>query len=248
MVNKYFLRFSTFGLFLQLALVLGLPAQAQPYLKSKHILFLERFSQRSFIPPGQGKPKDTSGAGSRNGLSCSPEEPQIQPIMPKQNYGLTLQERPTIFVNLLKTSAQQVVLMFRDEAGKFYERAFLPITTQSGIIGFTLPKENSPLAVDQNYQWFLVFVCGETLQPDDPIVKGWVRRVASTSEIEGYLRNKTVFQQAAWYGAKGYWYDMLSTIVTAIQTYPHDANKLIALWKDLLSCEGLSAIASESLK
>jgi Domain of Unknown Function (DUF928) len=247
MTNKYFFKFLTLGLFVQLGLVLGLPVHAQSYLNPKNILLLERFSQKSFVPPGQGKPKDTSGAGSRNGLRCSPQEQHIQPIMPKQNYGLTLKERPTIFVNLPKTSARRVVLMFRDEAGKFYERASLPIVTQSGITGFTLPREKPALAINKNYQWFIVFVCGETLQPDDPVLSGWVKRVALTNELDRELKNKSILEQAVWYGVKGYWYDMLNIIVVAKQSYPNDA-KLIALWEDLLKSEGLNAMPSKPLR
>ncbi|WP_414585910.1 DUF928 domain-containing protein [Scytonema sp. PCC 10023] len=205
-------------------------------------------SQENFIPPKQGKPKDTSGAGSRSDLKCSEKEGAIRPLMPKENYGLTLQERPTIFIEMPKTSARQVVLMFRDETGEFYERAFLPIKSADGIVGFTLPKEKQPLAVGKSYQWSLVVVCGETVQPDDPVFMGWVQRVPRTSELESELRQKkTAIEQAAWYGKMGYWYDMLSTFMQAKQLNPDNA-KLVAMWQNLLESQGIGKVKFKSLK
>ncbi|BAZ23835.1 hypothetical protein NIES4073_47250 [Kalymmatonema gypsitolerans NIES-4073] len=243
MIASEYLKLLTIGLTLELLLSLSLTADAQPKLKVTSAALLQKnttVSQQNFIPPKQGKPKQTSGAGSRSDLKCSQKEGAIRPLMPKENYGLTLQERPTIFIQMPKTSARQVVLMFRDETGQFYERAFLPINSHDAIVGFTLPKEKQPLAVSKSYQWSLVVVCGETVQPDDPVFMGWVQRVPRTSKLESELRQKkTPIEQVAWYGKMGYWYDMLSTIVQAKQLNPDDA-KLIAIWRDLLESEGIS--------
>ncbi len=91
------------------------------------------------------------------------------------------------------------MLTFQDEAGEYDERAFLPITNGAGIVSFTLPAQKSPLAVGKNYQWSLVVVCGETVQPDAPIFRGWVQRVARTSELESELGQKSVIEQAVLY-------------------------------------------------
>ncbi len=248
-MNSFHLfKFLTLALSVELLLIADLPAQAQLELETRSSTLPERLVfQENFDPPGDGEPKDSSGAGSRDGLRCSPEEQQIRPLMPKRNYGLTLQERPSILVDLPKTSAQQVVLTLQDEAGEYYERAFLPITNAAGIVSFTLPDQKSPLAVGKNYQWSLVVVCGETVQPDDPIFRGWVQRVARTSELESELGQKSVIEQAALYGAKGYWYDMLMVMAQARRSHPDDT-QLTALWRNLLESVGLGAIASDPLK
>jgi hypothetical protein len=243
MIASRYLKLLTIGLTLEVLVSLSLTADAQPKLKVISATLLQKkttVSQENFIPPKQGKPKDTSGAGSRTDLKCSQKEGAIRPLMPKENYGLTLQERPTIFIQMPKTSARQVVLMFRDETGQFYERAFLPINSHDAIVGFTLPKQKQPLAVGKSYQWSLVVVCGETVQPDDPVFMGWVQRVPRTSELENELKQKkTAIEQAAWYRKNGYWYDMLSTIVQARQLNPDDT-KLVAIWRDLLESERIS--------
>ena len=227
--------------------LLALPAQAESKLENRSATLPKQLVfQEDFNPPGDGKPKDTSSGGSRDGLRCSQKEQSIQPLMPKRNYGLTLAERPAIFVYIPETSARKIVLVFRDETGEFYERAFLPIAARAGIVSFTLPDWEPPLIVGKNYQWSLVVVCGETVQPDDPVVRGWVQRVARSPQIENELRQETAIEQAMWYCANGYWYDLLKVMAQARRSHPNDA-KLTALWRELLGTVGLDGIASEPL-
>jgi hypothetical protein len=123
MIKSHSLKLLTIGLPVELLLSFSVAADAQPKLKVTSATLPEQIIlQENFIPPKEGKPKDTSGAGSRSQLKCSQKEGAIRPLMPKENYGLTLQERPTIFIQMPRTSARQVVLMFRDETGEFYER------------------------------------------------------------------------------------------------------------------------------
>lgn len=240
-------KFVILGLSIQLLLTVGLPARTQAALEARdETLQKSMIFQENFDPPGDGKPKDSSGAGSRDGLRCSPQEKPIKPLMPKQNYGLTLEERPHIFVDLGKTSAQQVVLTFQDATGSSYERALLPISAGDGIVSFALPNEKPPLAVGKNYQWSLAIVCGKTVQPDDPVFRGWVQRVARSPELDSQLSQKSVIEQAAWYGAKGYWYDMLRVMAQGRRSHPDDA-KLAALWRDLLESVGLAESAEQPL-
>jgi hypothetical protein len=239
MKMNYFFQILTVGLSTKLLLTLCLPTLAKSVLKTENTSILERIIfQENFNPPGQGKPKKSSSAGTRNGLRCSRQEETIQSLMPQSNYGLTLQERPTIFVNLPKTKARQVLLVFKDETGQYYERQLLPITKSAGIVDFTLPQHKQPLEVGKNYQWLLAIICGKTLQPDDPILSGWVQRVVRTTHLENQLKQKTYIQLAAWYGARGYWYDMIKTIIQAKLLHPNDVN-LTKIWRDLLDSQGL---------
>lgn len=225
----------------------GLPSLAQSKLETKYALSERIIFQESFDPPGDDKPKGSSGAGSRNALKCPQDTQSIRPVMPKRNYGLTFAERPPIFVNLPKTSAKQIVLMFADEAGKYYQRAFLPITTQAGIVSFSLPNDKPSLAVGKNYQWSLILVCGKTVQPDDPVVRGWVQRVAKTPKLERELRQKSLIEQLGWYAANGYWYDLVHATLQALRSRPNDV-KLTHIWQNLLKSIEIVSIFSETPK
>ena len=171
------------------------------------IVFLEEFE-----PPGDAKPKDTGVGGSRNGLRCAAEEETIRALIPKGNFGLTLQKNPTVYLYLPQTSATQVVLAFQDEAGTQYARTFLPIeTNENNIAGFSLPKDKITLKAGKNYQWKISIVCSEYLKPGDPTFTGWIQRVEATN-IQEQLSNKTVEEQIQYFSKHGYWYDLLDRL------------------------------------
>ncbi|MGB3641044.1 MAG: DUF928 domain-containing protein [Rivularia sp. (in: cyanobacteria)] len=234
-MTYYLLKFLNLSLLI-LITIYSLPTQAQSRLRnntnslSKEIVF-----QDSFIPPGEPEPKDTKGSGSRDDGKCSPSEQKIKPLMPKRNYGLTLQKLPPVFVRLPKTKARKVMLSFRDEAGKYYQRAFLPITS-NGIVSFSLPEDKTPLKVGKNYQWSLVVVCGNTVQPDDPTFQGWVQRVERTSQVERELTGKSSVEKAKWYASRGYWYEMVAEIQQAQKLEPGNV-QLSAILQDLVNWE-----------
>jgi hypothetical protein len=163
----YFGQILTIWLFVEFLLTLSLSAHAQQKLEARSPTLPKRLiSQQNFIPPRQGKPKDTSGAGSRSTLICSKQNDPIQPLILNQNHGSTFQEHPTGFVSIAKTPAHQFVLMFQDRTGKFSGREFIPRNTDSIFVTFTQSKQKQPLAVGKNHQCFSMVICGEIVQLD----------------------------------------------------------------------------------
>lgn len=163
----FFGKILTIWLFVEFLLTLSLSAHAQQKFPARSATLTKRLiSQQNFIPPRQGKPKDTFGAGSRSKLICSKQEDPIQPLMLKQNYEFTFQERPTRLVSIPKTSAHQVMLMYQEQTGKLYEREFLPINTDRRFVDFTQSKQKQPLSVCKNHQCFSMVICGEIVQLD----------------------------------------------------------------------------------
>lgn len=191
----------------------SLLAQTNSHLIQAENLPKQLIFQESFDPPGSDQPPRTASGGSRDGRKCFPNELPIQPLMPARNFGLTFYEHPPVFIRLPKTSAQKVILTFRDEAGKYTEHAVLPISEDGDIVSFALPNDKAPLTVGKNYQWILAVVCGESGQPDDPVFTGWVQRVNQPSKLRQELNRKSPLERVQWYGAQGYWYDMLSILV-----------------------------------
>lgn len=186
------------------------------------IVFLD-----SFEPPGDDKPKNTGVGGSRNGLKCNPEEQPIRALMPKDNFGLTFQENPNIYLYLPQTSATQIVLAIQDEAGTQYARAFLPIETNHNIASFALPQDKMTLTPGKNYQWKISVVCGEYVKPGDPAFTGWVQRVESI-DTQKQLGFNTTEEQIKYFAQHGYWYDLLNAIAT---------ENLLDNWQQILESE-----------
>lgn len=158
----------TIWLFVEFLLSLSLSAHAQGKLEPRSMTLPQRLiSQQNFVPPKQGKPKDTSGAGSRSRLICSKQDDPIQPLMLKQNYKFTFQQNPTILLSTPKTSARQVVLIFQDRTGKFSQREFLPTNPDGKFVASTQSKQKQPLAMGKNYECFSMLICGEIVQLED---------------------------------------------------------------------------------
>lgn len=187
-----------------------------------------------FEPPPDGEPPDTSGGGSRDPdqSRCSSNQEPIKALMPKGNFGWTLQEIPSIYVYLPKTSAKQVVLAFQDETEDYHETVFLPIKADERVVSFSLPKDRPSLEIGKNYKWKLALVCGDIVDVEHPQLEGWVKRIDANS-INTKLKGKSPIEQAQWYAENGYWYDLIKVLKEARQANPND-NRLNLLWSDLL--------------
>ncbi|NJN31666.1 MAG: DUF928 domain-containing protein [Synechococcales cyanobacterium RM1_1_8] len=82
-------------------------------------------------------------------------------------------------------------------------------------VSFQLPASAQPLLPNRRYQWSLVVICGDSVQPDDPTFTGWVEYQAPTSEMLQTLAPLSLLERARWYGRNGYWYDMARQLTGA---------------------------------
>jgi hypothetical protein len=132
---------------------------------------------QAFDPPGSGAPPETHGAGSRDGQRCPSQEEPVRSLMPIER-GVTFSDRPAIAIAIPeKSPIRQALLTFRDEQEQIHAQITLPVTSKQGIARLQLPASAPPLAVGKAYRWSVVMICGETVQPDDPILSGWLQRL-----------------------------------------------------------------------
>jgi hypothetical protein len=138
---------------------------------------------QAFDPPGSGAPPETHGAGSRDGQRCLNQEQPVRSLMPIER-GVTFSDRPAIAIALPeKSPIRQAVLTFRDEQEQIHAQITLPVTAKQGIARLQLPASAAPLAIGKAYRWSVVMICGETVQPDDPILSGWLQRLPKKLHI-----------------------------------------------------------------
>lgn len=183
-----------------------------------------------FDPPGDDSPDRTSGLGSRDGGRCTLEEQPVQALMPERNFGLTFAELPTVVVQLPEnTSAQRLILTVTDEEGLYYAEEDFRVADQTGVISLSLPDQTRSLTIGRNYRWHVVVVCGEQPDPDNPVLAGWVQRVAETE----LAPKNTPLEQAQWFAENGYWYDMLAVIMRGLKDHPNDPH-LQAVWQSVV--------------
>lgn len=205
-------------------------------------------------PPDDGKPDDTSGAGSRQDCRCPQDigqaiatQPSLMALVPEDNYGLTVAERPTFWLYVPQTSARQAVLSIREENGRHHSQTVFSLSATSGTLGIQLPPDAPPLQANTNYQWAVVLVCGQRPSPNDPAIASWIRRVVLSEPREESREHLSDLEQAAWYAKRGIWYDTLTAIASVRKAQPDDRD-LLDIWTNLLQTARLEAIAPDPLQ
>ncbi|NEQ48960.1 MAG: DUF928 domain-containing protein [Leptolyngbya sp. SIO3F4] len=174
-----------------------------------------------FEPPGDTRPDNTRAGGSRTDLACNANEPSIQALLPVNQYALTLQARPEIFVQLAGTSARSAVLIFEDPQADYYERVVVTIPEGESFVNWSLPNSAAPLVVGKNYRWSVSLICDQFSRPNDPVLSGWVQR----TEADNLPMDLDEESLAQAFAAEGYWYDLLSWF------HQQGDNQLQAFWQ-----------------
>jgi hypothetical protein len=137
----------------------------------------------AFDPPGSGAPPETHGAGSRDGQRCPNQEESVRSLMPIER-GVTFSDRPVVAIAVPENSPiKQAVLTFRDDQEQIHAQITLPVSSKQGIARLQLPTGAPPLAVGKAYRWSVVMICGDTVQPDDPILTGWLQRLPKKLQV-----------------------------------------------------------------
>jgi Domain of Unknown Function (DUF928) len=201
----------------------------------------------TFRPPGDRAPKTSSGAASRGNSTCGFSEQTnkatVTPLLPPAtNIGLTMAERPTIFVYIAPTNAKKAFFSIQDEDSNHVYQQEVNLPQKPGVMEVKLPTEAPELKTGKNYKWSLVMICTAYLEPDSPSVSGWVRRV----ESRHIINNLVTLESASMLAQTGIWYDTLSTLAQMRRNQPNN-QAVSASWQELLESVGLDGIANEPL-
>lgn len=201
-------------------------------------------------PPEEEQPKKTEGAASRQLGQCSTNQQvsktqsataELAPLttlVPRNNHGLTTQERPNFWLYLPHTSARRAILSIK-EAGKApHWQQSVELNQKQGIVGIELAKDAPALEIGKNYQWAVVLVCGDRPSPNDPVVASWIKRV----DVKGEMPS-TGIEKAAAYATQGIWYDALNVLATERTSVPNWQKH----WQEYLQSGGLETIADEPI-
>ena len=197
----------------------------------------------SFVPPEDDQQPQTNQAGGRRHQLCntSTPGPLLTLLMPSTNQGLTTSAHPTFWVYIPPTTAQSVFLKLEDEHNNYHYHTVLPISETAGIRGFTLPETAPALEMDKTLKVSLAIMCGSMLDPSDPVVEGWIKRVAPDTSLSPQHEQRTALELAAFYVNQGIWFDALTILANLRQSQPHQETFDFA-WEELLESVGLEAL------
>lgn len=204
-------------------------------------------AQVTFKPPKTQAPKTSIGGASRDASTCGVDmaattTASVTPLLPKTNIGLTLAERPPILVYVPQTNAKKAFFALQDEQGQQSYQTTLALPRNPGVIEIQLPSSVSALKIGKNYQWHLVMICTEELEPDSPWVSGWIRRVESKRSFN----NQPSLEVASQLASMGIWYDSLATLAELKRRQPNNIT-VATSWQEMLKSVDLSAIAEVPL-
>jgi hypothetical protein len=235
------------ALVLQILIIpsLSIKLQAQTILETR-----DANLSVTFNPPGEDKPKQSSGGASRGG-QCPRDDRQIKPyitaLIPTSELGLTIEERPTLFVYVPETPARKAFFSLHDESEITHYQTFIDLSDRSGVIAISLPSDAPALLTGKEYKWSFVLMCDNLLRPDSPLVEGYIKKITPNSVLSQRLEEATSLERAKLYGEAGIWYETIATLAQLRISNPDDT-KLITVWEELLNSVGLQAIAAKPLR
>ncbi|MEG3438793.1 DUF928 domain-containing protein [Pannus brasiliensis CCIBt3594] len=202
-----------------------------------------------FQPPSTSRvPPNTRGAGSRQGGQCAldtdhPELSSLAVLVPPGASGLTVAERPALWVYVPPDSSREILLDVSETDGTNHSKTLIPLAGRSGIIRVEPPADSPALEVGKTYEWAVVLICGKRPSPNDPVVTGLVTRTAENL-APAHLTNS---EKAAWYSERGIWYDALESVILAWQENP-DRQDFRATWTEFLRSAGLESMATRPIR
>jgi hypothetical protein len=191
-----------------------------------------------FNPPNNGAPggnrsQTSANTGSRD--DCPTVETAITALVPKNNWGTTLTERPTLWF-YIPYQQGTLTLILKDEAtAAIFARSDYPIEKGGGIMSFPLPETVPPLEIDRAYRWQVYFSCDPEIEPQFTKVQGVVERVATDSQLARSLASTiTVTEKVNLYAKQGLWHETIAEIIATRQEDPEDRG-IDELWLNLLA-------------
>ncbi|MBD2078610.1 DUF928 domain-containing protein [Leptolyngbya sp. FACHB-17] len=233
---------------LMIPLALGafsVPTVAAPTQTRSSQLSTPTLIAQAFRPPRRGAPKTTAGGATRG--QCDASRKSLTPLLPKDKFGLTVSDRPTLFWSLPQavSGTAQLTILGDKESRVVYETTIaLPKT--AGIFQFTLPPDAPALEVGQQYRWYLSINCKADGTGNEISVDGWIERIALTPELTQALKTATPREQVRLYAEAGIWHEAV-TILAALRLRQPSDLRLNMSWRELLRSVDLSAVMSEPL-
>lgn len=202
----------------------------------------------SFIPPEDSGQPRTNRAGGRRDQLCnnSMSTPSLTLLIPTTNQGITTLARPTFLAYLPPTSAKQAFLMLEDEDNNYLYHTTFDLPGDDGIVSFPMPDTAPALEPDKYYKVSLAMICGQVLDPNDPVVEGWIKRIERDGLPEPQLSQVTPLELGAWYASNGIWFDALQVLADLRKAEP-DNGAAIAAWEELLQSVELDVMGTVTL-
>ena len=219
-------------------------------------------TELSFQAPPVGSPGNReAGSGRSDTCAALTEQAGLTAIVPETNVGLTSQATPELFAYIPTNNAAFAELRLLKEAtgeDVYVSQVSMPAATTPGfahkasILSLDLPATVT-LEPGENYLWALMLVCNANNRAEDIVVTAVVQRADNgylntlpaevSRQLDG-VDTASPSEKLSIYSSAGLWQDLLAQLSTLTTADPATYE---AVWSDLLTSQGLGAIADAPL-
>ncbi|MBD2576861.1 DUF928 domain-containing protein [Oscillatoria sp. FACHB-1406] len=198
-----------------------------------------------------GSPRQTTGAGNRNG-TCTirkDSQPGMTAIMPVGNIGTTVAANPSLSIYIPQTNAKRLEVVIAEVA--FAEEEFKEVYVKSdfvipvalkedpGII--TLKLDGANLEPNKLYKWTFTAFCGDANDfSKAEKVWGLFEPKELSADLRRQLEGATPLEQAKLYAQAGIWNETLALVSSLRASNPRE-------WTELLHSIDLNNLDSAPL-
>ncbi|MDX2097032.1 MAG: DUF928 domain-containing protein [Leptolyngbyaceae cyanobacterium bins.59] len=208
---------------------------------------------RSFKPPkGQGAPRATASGGSRMPNSCmtpAMRRSNLTALAPTKFMGLTILDRPTMWVYIPETTAKTLEFSLFEETPGGLEGVYqfnMPVPGNARLVSLTLPDAAPQLSLGKPYYWTVALVCNPKTRTDDWLVGGWIQRQAPPEKLKRQLQGANEEQQMSLFSEQGFWYETVDRLIRLRRSQPNNL-VLRTAWSELFEIGGLEGVGEPSL-
>jgi hypothetical protein len=196
-----------------------------------------------FNPKNRGLPGRRQGGGTRG--ECVTQKAAVTAIMPIDNFGVTVSDRPTIYWSVNSSEIKQAsIVILNDKNEEVYAGDFA-VPAKSGLMSFTLPKQAKPLTVGKSYYWRAAMICDQDDLSGSVVTEGWMRRDEMTAGLQQKLNAASPEQRSTILATAGNWYEQVAESANLQQTQPNNAS-IQANWQALLKSVELNNLVASA--
>lgn len=198
-------------------------------------------------PPGLPAPQTTTSGGSRpinqTCVSSSNQSKAPIAIASQRSVGLTMHDRPTVWVYLPPNQAKTLEFSVFDQDRKGLYQTTIETNNRTGFVPITIAPSAPALNQNQPYYWTVALVCNSKDRTSDWIVGGWIQQRSINPALQQQLNQATLSEQIRLIAKAGYWYEAVDTYLRSAKSNDPQMNQV---WSDLLETGNLKGLMSQA--
>jgi hypothetical protein len=226
------------------------------YIQARRENFFRRTWRRLTRRPRENQRSSTVGRGGANRDRCPYTAEELVAVIPVSPESQTpyleqvVTGHPTwwFYVPYPSDGIQQAEFVLVDtEERILYQDSFV-LEGTPGLVSFTWPQSESPLAHGEAYRWVFSIRCNPGNRSGDATVNGWVQRATAAEAAAFEPDVPATLDSYLAYSENLYWFDLLAQLDTLRSENPAEFElewttllclTLPEIYADTLACEAL---------